>query len=500
MNRHCRYPFGLLLLGLSLIAASSVPAEPPPAFLDAPRLQDSREGTFAGPVDSQRIVAILQQAREAAHQIEDDDGNARTFIAAMSASVNLLQVIASTQARAGDYEGAVQTAGEIEDQGKSLVLVTLATVQAAEGKTQQALETAALIDPPSRKARALARIGEYQALAGNVDQAETTFKQAMEFADLAADSSKRDSALLNIAAARASAGQVEKVRQLAEIIEDRSDRKAALRWLARVQAKQGDLAGALDTAEEMGQDPSILREIATTSARNGDVESALQIAESLSLEIPASLTFQGIAIAQAGAGDTEGALKTIQSIEDDGQDRSVHKAEALACIAGVQANSGQMAASAGTFELAIQSVESLQADYPSSFKAGALASIAVMQAQASFEADASITLDLALQVAGAIDEADGPFGRTSALYPIALAQATMGDLDGALRTVNGLLEEPGSGFPLEEVAALRAMAGDEDGAVAWALEQPSPVVRSVALLRVAQVLLGRARWRRYDFF
>lgn len=33
MNRRCRYPFGLLLLALSLVAASSVPAEPPPVFL-----------------------------------------------------------------------------------------------------------------------------------------------------------------------------------------------------------------------------------------------------------------------------------------------------------------------------------------------------------------------------------------------------------------------------------------------------------------------------------
>jgi tetratricopeptide (TPR) repeat protein len=462
------------------------------------RLQGS--GSTARQVDSERVVAILQQAREAALQIEDDEIKARTYIAAMSANVNLFEVIARTQAQAGDYEGAVQTAGDFEDPDKSLVLVTIATAQAADGKVQQALETAALIEPPSRRARALARIGEFQALAGEVELAEATFKQALEFAYLAEDSDKRDSALLNIVAARAAAGQVEEVRQLVEIIEDRSDRKAALRWLARLQAKLGDIEGALDTAEQMGRDPAILREIATTSAMNGDVEGAFQIVESLSREIPKIVAFQGIALVQAGSGDIEGALETIQLIEDDGQDGSLRKAGSLALIAAVQASSGQMEASSGTFELALRSVESLQPDYPSSFRAGALANIASVQAQVGFDADASSTLDLALQVALSIEEVGGPMGRISGLYPIAIAQATIGDLEGALRTADAILQEEGHGFPLEELAVLRVRAGDEEGAVAWAVEQPSPVVRSIALLRVAQVLLGPASWRRYDFF
>jgi len=46
MNRQRRYPFGLLLLGLSLIAASSAPAEPPPLFVTEWGSWGDTEGQF----------------------------------------------------------------------------------------------------------------------------------------------------------------------------------------------------------------------------------------------------------------------------------------------------------------------------------------------------------------------------------------------------------------------------------------------------------------------
>ena len=50
MNRQYWHRFGLLLLGLSLVAASSVPAEPPPVFLTKWGTQGSGDGQFDTPV------------------------------------------------------------------------------------------------------------------------------------------------------------------------------------------------------------------------------------------------------------------------------------------------------------------------------------------------------------------------------------------------------------------------------------------------------------------
>jgi len=50
MNSRSRYPFGLLLLGLSLVAASSVPAEPPPMFLAKWGASGSGNSEFSWPL------------------------------------------------------------------------------------------------------------------------------------------------------------------------------------------------------------------------------------------------------------------------------------------------------------------------------------------------------------------------------------------------------------------------------------------------------------------
>ena len=66
MNRQYWYPLCLLLLGLSLIAASSVPAEAPPTFLTKWGTQGTVDGQLNYPsgmaVDASGIVYVADRA------------------------------------------------------------------------------------------------------------------------------------------------------------------------------------------------------------------------------------------------------------------------------------------------------------------------------------------------------------------------------------------------------------------------------------------------------
>jgi len=78
MNRRCRYPFVLFLLALSLVAASSAPAEPPPTFLLEWGTFGSLDGQFGKPsgvaVDSPGDVYVTDGNNNRMQKF-DSEGN-----------------------------------------------------------------------------------------------------------------------------------------------------------------------------------------------------------------------------------------------------------------------------------------------------------------------------------------------------------------------------------------------------------------------------------------
>ena len=78
MNLHSRYPLGLSLLAVSLVAAIAIPAEPPPVFL----AKWGSSGTLGGEFDSPSGVAVdstgnVYVVDKMNHRIQkfDDDGS-----------------------------------------------------------------------------------------------------------------------------------------------------------------------------------------------------------------------------------------------------------------------------------------------------------------------------------------------------------------------------------------------------------------------------------------
>ena len=116
-------------------------------------------------------------------------------------------------------------------------------------------------------------------------------------------------------------------------------------------------------------------------------------------------------------GDIDGALKTANEIDDPWE-----RAEALAGIATVQALSGDHRAAGETLDTALKTANQIDDAW---YRARALASIAVAQAQSGDRRAAGETLDTALK---ASNEAGRP------VRGIAVAQAWLGDIDGALKT------------------------------------------------------------------
>ena len=332
--------------------------------------------------------------------------------------------IARAQARTGDLRGALATASRIEDKyDQAEVLAAIAEARAkdgdAEGAAQaigQALEAAAWIDDEEDRAKALADIAVAQAEAGDAEGAAQSIGRALEVAAREQWFLNRSGAFLSIArsqawmgdmpGAMATAGRIEhelylsfalqsivraqtksgdaegaaqSIQQALEITarldaDDPDWRSSEFADIAGLQAKAGDLSGAMATAariEDEDDRVSALANIAGTQAKSGDAKSAAQSLEQAS-EVAAGIESEDargrahsrIANSQAEAGDFGAALATAKRIESEGI-----RAECLAGIAEAQAE-------AGDFQGALATVQRI-AD--GSYRAQALISIALAQ-------------------------------------------------------------------------------------------------------------------------
>ena len=204
-----------------------------------------------------------------------------------------------------------------------------------------------------------------------------------------------------------------------------------------------------------------LGDIAVAQAEAGDMDGAFATARSIDNAGLRAWALRYIVVAQAEAGDMDGAFATARSIDD-----AWYRAGALGDIAEAQAEAGDMD---GAFATA-RSIDDAW------YRAGALGDIAEAQAEAG-------DMDGAFATARSIDDAGF---RAQAFRDIAVAQAEAGDMDGAFATARSIGNADWRAGVFRGIAVAQAEAGDMDGAFATARSIDDAWYRAGALGDIAE--------------
>jgi tetratricopeptide (TPR) repeat protein len=460
--------------------------------------------------------------------------------------------VGQAQADAGDKGGALATltlaeqAAEAEDSPymRHLVLAVVAPAQARAGDRDAARKTIdrmlELADsvPEADGPRLLGETAVAQARAGDRDAAEATLRRAFEEVEALEDDNARLNAMIRVVQSSASAGvfdlaldaieaipadrsnwkdpmlrdfcnfavtlhhdtagpALDRARQIAETITYVVPRGNALQGIAEAQAKAGEVAMARGTSMliEKARDenfdsrdsvPLALAPIVVAQAKAGDRDGALATADEarrIALGLDSyGATIRGerlrrVAEAQAEIGDPTGALATAEAIKDNPYEQGL----ALAAVGRAQAKAGDRDAARATFRRALEMVgvigprENLLNDMPDSNKDNLVAEVAFAQARAGLADDAIGTAELR-----------GDRGQNLARVADALAHE--GQVPEALR-VAGMIDADGPrAAAMGEIAAAQADSGDLEGVLAWATKiEPGPV-RAAALNALARRL------------
>ena len=397
---------------------------------DASSLFSRRNYSLSDIAETQAKAGDTDGALQTARLIDDAPDRARA-----------LSGIAETQAKAGDADEALQTARLIDDAlDRARALSGIAETQAKAGDADGALQTARLIEWAYYRAEALSEISKVQAKAGDGASAETTLALAIQSAGQVRAEGNRGTSLSNIADAQARAGNIDGALQTAKQIDNATLRAEALTRIAATQAEIGNnvaatttLALAMRAATQIGDGKTdaqgfyrILRagifvNIAATQAQAGDTDAALQTAKLIEWAYYRAFALSKIADALTKAENTDGALQTAKLIDD-----ADLRARALSRIAATQAETGNGAAARTTLALAIRTATQI-----SDRRGAALCDIAATQAQTG-------DTDGALQTAKQIDDATY---RACALSKIAKVLAKAGDIKSAIDTTRRIKHE-----------------------------------------------------------
>jgi tetratricopeptide (TPR) repeat protein len=390
-----------------------------------------------------------------------------------------------------DALGAART---IEDkQWKPWMLMIIAAEQAkagdkvaAAGTFREALAAAKDVDKPAdfAKYHTTMEIAGQMARAGDIGGARK-IAEALEHEDW------RDSVLMEVAAAQARARDVQGALKTAGTIGTKRHKGAALRVVVEVHAEAGRLKEASRLAETIaGEFDRALAIVAIARARakakdlaaaRKDLAEALKIADGIEegnrkvFNEGGAVTYANVAKAQAELGDVEAALKTANAIKNEAR-----KDYALGDVAEAQIEAGDLRG-------ALKTAESISDEYP---KGKAMKAMVAARLRASDPNGATKTAESIASVAW----------RVESLLEIAKFQAKGGDRASADKTFqkayqeaeNVRDEEAGIGnirnAILSQIVKAQAEAGEEKKALAWTAKQTSPLLKTQALLGIAQGL------------
>ncbi|GKY89572.1 hypothetical protein [Sinisalibacter aestuarii] len=294
--------------------------------IDRPILRD--EAHFAIAVALARL-GQLGPALDEAGRI----ANAATLAEAMGE-------ISGAAARAGDFDAAYEIAFAMLDarnrSARVQALENLAVEQAAVGEVDAAFETVVAIDNPYRRSEAQAAIATSVARSGDIAGAiraasriatdywfssdQPRFKIA---SGLVSRSGEFDhfwfyEALVNIAVVQARGGDIVGALKTAKSIPDQGGRSRAMAQVAVVQAETGDIDGARATAgriEAAYGDQEAVTAIAAGLAMTGDAAGALALAQDIQRAYGDGAALVAVAAQQARAGDFEASLDTVRKID-----------------------------------------------------------------------------------------------------------------------------------------------------------------------------------------
>lgn len=304
------------------------------------------------------VRCLLEEAVESAKTVSLD--NQRDWA---------LGEILAAQAKAGLTEAAMDTASRIRDVRLIVVaLRTIAKAQAEAGRMDEAALAAAAI--PDTTGRIEALIGVAEAYVGRrpgtPDGKTAVAKRALDQAETEvtrlSGSYERVVLLGRMAVAWSRLGdsrKAERAVQLArEAIQSASEdgKDAMLRHVAATLADMGQTAEALailrDAAGD-GESAPVLIAAASAQARAGDAAGALETAESIEAVRYRALVLSRVAVAQAARGDKIAALATLGRARDAGDriDLPFARAYALSQIVAAQGEIGEFDAAAATAEI-----------------------------------------------------------------------------------------------------------------------------------------------------
>jgi RNA polymerase sigma factor (sigma-70 family) len=484
---------GLVVLGVGSLARGVIPGPATVATApgDTPGAGAQPPANPKGPRD--HFPAVLDAVRAVESKTE---------------RVVLLIRVAQARAAAGDAVGATEDLrqaldladGLDGDTPRGMALREIAQTRLRLGDVTGALAVADKFKAASHRNHLLFLLAVMQAEAGDIPAARKT---AAAITD-----DQRDGAVEAVGQAEARAGDVAAAVRTADSLKHQPlSRAGVLSEVALAQAKAGDRKAAsaslaeslrlsVATLADAGQRDAARAEAAVRQARIGDVAGALRAAVALGVDDRTRALGQ-IAVEQARQGDVPGAVKTLGEIRD-----ADARTGALLDLARAQADGKDRAGAVKSLAAATD----LAATLPAAGRAEWLDN--VRAARASLQVAAG-DVPGALETAAAVTDGRARFG---VLLEVGRAQMKAGDRNAAratfgraMRAADGLpegRENPGfvtlvpawaliKGSVVRQVAAAATEAGGAEDVRAWATGQKSPFVKVMAQLGAAEGMTAR---------
>lgn len=372
-------------------------------------------------------------------------------------------------------------AGVLSRQDREWAAKKIAVTSAQEGEIVEAWRAAESIGEFLEVVRAFVAIATVQAANGDSAGARETLSRVQDQAPDHLSAEQSILALLEIATARAAINDEAGAREiLSRVLDDvhsafdLTDQTWIMIDVTDALIEMGDEAQArktleaasatLETIRESEALPFMQTQMAESWARAGDSATALSVAQTITDAVFRARALGSIALEQAGAGNVEGAKKTLNGAFDAGaqadkESRKFHLAVAQNVIAAAQAQVGDVRGARRTFADALQTAEQLDGGFRSNQLLGDFVTYRLRNGDVS----------TALQAAERISD---PSQRSRALSTAGRVQAEMGDEPGAEKTFRAAidaLEQGGSRTDHSRDLSALAVAHVEAGNIAAAL-------------------------------
>jgi hypothetical protein len=320
------------------------------------RITDARASVAAIQDDSTRAIAAADVAGALA-DVDNSDSLAR--------ALSLVRAIRSKSERDAAY-------------------VYIALIQGQSGDFNAALSSLGRVKDPALRALGFARLATMRAQAQDATHAAALLTRATTEIRTPGATRTRTLALSEIAVAQITMGEREAARAtLQEALRNEAARgpregNQGLEALARLQARAGDIPGALANAVRIADEATrglLIHDIAAAQAESGDRSGARATAEGLEsarLQVPAWFGIIGVQIA---AGDRVGASESLQAAAQRARaiDDTEYRTQSLAAIAAAHVKLGDVTTGWARYQEARAAAQSLE---PGVARAAAFANLA----------------------------------------------------------------------------------------------------------------------------